>query len=638
MARAKLARMKRALIFFLALLVVAGGIVGAVLAKSHSDQVTLPSREVDTFLHAWGRDDPADMATLVAGAPANFATLASSLVHAVSGSTASYTRTGLVGTADTANATYRATVVLKGVGTVHWNGALALAHGPAGWLISWSPTILYPGLGANQRLSVSRTWPARAPILATDGSVLAGSEAFVWVGLEPDHIQTPADLAAVKASMKAVLLVDGPAIDAALHAPGVRPNQFVRVVKVPKDPNYQHIHDTLFPIRGIEFRDAQGVTSADNLLAQQIVGNVGDVTAEGLTKLGAPYTAGDQVGLSGLEATYEKRLAGTPSTDVVVVASDGSTIHTVQHFAGKAAQPVQLSIDPATQRAAEAALAGVTKNAALVAVDASTGAIRAVVSKPDNGFPRALSGTYPPGSTFKVVTSTALLIAGSNGATPAPCPKELTVDGQTFRNFEGESPGALDLATAFKISCNNAFIGLADKLPANALSQAAALYGFNTHWTLGINAAGGSYPAPKDPAERAASAIGQGRVLASPLQMATVAAAVDAGQWRQPVLVTQPATSRTAAAPALTPAVDATLKSFMKSVLEAGGTAAGAGLPADSFGKTGTAEFGPNSSQEHAWYIGFRGNLAFAVIVEGGGVGGAVAAPLAAGFLRTAPH
>ncbi len=224
MARAKLARMKRALIFFLALLVVAGGIVGAVLAKSHTDKVTLPSREIDTFLHAWGRNDPADMATLVADPPANFATLASSLVHAVPGSTATYTRTGLVGTADQANATYRATVVLKGVGTVRWDGTLALAHGPSGWLITWNPSILYPGLGANQRLSVSRTWPARASILAADGSVLAGSQAFVWVGLEPDHIKTPTDLAAVKASMKAQLLVDGPAIDAALHGPGVQPN------------------------------------------------------------------------------------------------------------------------------------------------------------------------------------------------------------------------------------------------------------------------------------------------------------------------------------------------------------------------------------------------------------------------------
>ncbi len=152
-----------------------------------------------------------------------------------------------------------------------------------------------------------------------------------------------------------------------------------------------------------------------------------------------------------------------------------------------------------------------------------------------------------------------------------------------------------------------------------------------------MNVAGGSYPTPKDAAERAASAIGQGRVLASPLQMATVAAAVDAGQWRQPRLVTQPLSASTAAAPALTPAVDATLKSFMKSVIQKGGTAAGAGLPPDSFGKTGTAEFGDNS-QTHAWYIGFDGNLAFAVIVEGGGVGGAVAAPLAAAFLRTAPH
>ena len=76
----------------------------------------------------------------------------------------------------------------------------------------------------------------------------------------------------------------------------------------------------------------------------------------------------------------------------------------------------------------------------------------------------------------------------------------------------------------------------------------------------------------------------------------------------------------------------------MASVVQSGGTAAGAGLPSGTFGKTGTAEFGNgNPPPTHAWFIGYRGNLAFAVIVEGGGVGGRVAAPLAAQFLDALP-
>jgi len=633
--------MKRALVVFVALLVVAGAIVGVVIARTHKDKVTLPSREVDTFLHAWARGDAADMATLLDAPPpaANLTTIASSLVQAVPGSSATYTSGALSGTATAATATYHGKVTLAGLGAIEWDGMLALVHTKAtGWLVKWNPNDLYPGLGAGQHLTVKHAWPARASILAADGSVLAGAQGVVQVGLEADHIKTPADLAAVKLAMKQVLGVDPALIDSTLKGSAAHPDFFLPVITIGRGASYQHIHDTLVPVPGIIFHATVGISSVDQVLASEFLGSVGDITADRLKQLGAPYAVGDQVGLSGLQSVYEKRLAGTPRTDVVVVDTKGTTVRTIKRFPGRAAQPVQLTIDLATQRAAEAALAGVTKNSALVAIDTATGAIRAVVSKPYGGFDRALAGTYPPGSTFKVITSTALLEAGKNGATPAPCPPQITVDGRTFKNFEGEASGALDLAGAFQISCNNAFIGLADQLPASALAKAADSFGFNTHWSLGIESAGGSYPTPADDAERAASAIGQGRVLASPVQMASVAAAVDAGRWRAPTLVVQPAPAAGPTVPALSPVVVSTLKSFMASVIRGNGTAAGAGLPPDSFGKTGTAEFGnANPPETHAWFIGFRGNLAYAVIVEGGGVGGAVAAPLAAGFLRALP-
>jgi len=121
--------------------------------------------------------------------------------------------------------------------------------------------------------------------------------------------------------------------------------------------------------------------------------------------------------------------------------------------------------------------------------------------------------------------------------------------------------------------------------------------------------------------------------------MASVAAAVATGRWRAPLLVTEPRRPTPPAVPALNPVVVSTLQSFMASVVRTGGTAAGTGLPPDSFGKTGTAEFGSgNPVPTHAWFIGYRGNLAYAVIVEDGGVGGRVAAPLAAGFLAALPR
>jgi len=498
---------------------------------------------------------------------------------------------------------------------------------------------MYPGLRPGQHLTVKRVWPVRAPIVDGSGTVLAGTGSVVQVGLEPDHITSPADLQAIKTNMKALLDVDPATIDATLHGPGVRPYYFLPVTTIAKGDDYQHIHDVLNPIPGIIFRESQGVVAIDQPLESTIVGTVGDITAEQLKRLGAPYTAADKVGLSGLERSFEKRLAGSPRTDVVIADAQGTALRVVKRFPGRAPQSVQLTIDLPTQKAAEEALANETNNAALVALDTTTGAVRAVVSKPDGGFDRALAGTYPPGSTFKVVTSAALLGAGDDGSTPAPCPPTMTVDGRSFQNFEGEASGTLDLAGAFAISCNNAFIGLATKLPTGALDKAAASFGFNAKWSLGVDTAGGSYPPPTDQVELAASAIGQGRVLASPVQMASVAATVAAGRWHPPTLITQPAQKAGPTVAPLSPVVASTLQSFMASVVRTGGTAAGAGLPAGTFGKTGTAEFGNgNPPPTHAWFIGYRGNLAFAVIVENGGVGGRVAAPLAAKFLNALPQ
>jgi len=118
------------------------------------------------------------------------------------------------------------------------------------------------------------------------------------------------------------------------------------------------------------------------------------------------------------------------------------------------------------------------------------------------------------------------------------------------------------------------------------------------------------------------------------LALATAAAAVDTGSLHLPRLVVG-AGDDTAPARALNPTVVSDLRTMMLAVVTSPqGTAAGAGLPAGTYGKTGTAEFGTaDPPQTHAWFIGYRNNLAFAVLVVGGGVGGKVAAPLAAKFL-----
>ena len=281
--------MKRALVFFAALLVVAGTIVGVVVAKTHKDKVTLPSREVDTFLHAWARNDPADMATLLDVAPTDLATAASGLVQAVPGSSATYYANGPVGHRDRRDRDVPREGRAQGPRRDPV-GRLARARPLEGGLAHQvEPDRSVSGSGHRPAPHGRRTSGPRAPILAADGSVLAGDEAIVQVGLEPDHIKTPADLAAVKFTMKSLLDVDPATIDKVLHAPGVRPFYFLPVATVSRLPadRYQHIHDQLVPINGIIFRAAQGVVTVDTALGAEILGSVGDITAERLHQLGA---------------------------------------------------------------------------------------------------------------------------------------------------------------------------------------------------------------------------------------------------------------------------------------------------------------------------------------------------------------
>ena len=371
----------------------------------------------------------------------------------------------------------------------------------------------------------------------------------------------------------------------------------------------------------------------DAELDSNLLGSVGPLTtAAQAAAIGPQFQVGDVAGLSGLERAYNKQLAGLPGGSVVVADAQGKTVQVLKKFAAHNGTDVKTTINLTVQQAGEAAVANVSKPAALVAIDTRTGAMIAEVNHPLAGYSRSLRGVYPPGSTFKVITATAGLLAGKTPQTVLQCPKTQQVDGRSFGNAENEEFGPISFQTAFEKSCNTAFVNLAMSLPQSTLNEAAKLYGFDGTEPLPIKSTGGSYPTPTDGAEKAAQAFGQGRDTASPLQMASVASAVASGTWRQPFVVGSAKVSHT-----LPGNVAATLRTFMAGVVERG-TAAGVGLPAGTAGKTGTAEYGTappgGHPPTHAWFIGFRNDVAFAVVVEGGGFGGEVAAPIAANFLN----
>jgi Penicillin binding protein transpeptidase domain/NTF2-like N-terminal transpeptidase domain/Penicillin-binding Protein dimerisation domain len=371
---------------------------------------------------------------------------------------------------------------------------------------------------------------------------------------------------------------------------------------------------------------------------QQLVGGTAPLTEKQAKKLGTPYAKGDVIGQSGIQQRFNKRLAGTPTTTISTADASGHVVKAVGGFAGKPGQNVKTSLDLHVQQAISNALQGQGKPTSMVAMRPATGQILGVGNIP-GGWDRAMQGTYPPGSTFKVVTAYALLQAGLNPSSPVQCPKTANVGGQTIHNSEGEGgAGSMTFKDALAQSCNTAFALQTQKLLSAAKQASAAnTFGFNQKIDPGVTAAAGSFPTPTSDAEKAVAGFGQGRDLANALSIAGVAAGVADGTWRPPVFVTEPQVPQKAKPTRLNSAARSQLEEMMRAVVTSG-TAKPAGLPSGTAGKTGTAEYGSAQKGKklptHAWFMGYRGDVAFAVVVEGGGFGAKAAAPIAARFLK----
>ncbi|GAA2109603.1 penicillin-binding transpeptidase domain-containing protein [Actinomadura alba] len=334
-------------------------------------------------------------------------------------------------------------------------------------------------------------------------------------------------------------------------------------------------------------------------------------------------------------AELAERFGGDEDDDpgwAVELQYPGEPAQRVKVFGGRAGKKIRTTVDARWQKAAEHAVGAASTPAAVVAIRPSTGEILAVADR--LGGRNAFLGRYPPGSTFKVVTAAGLLSDGMSPSSGVDCPATVVTAQRTVRNHDGSSLGRTALRGAFAQSCNTTFARLAvERLHAAKMTAAAHSFGFNGPITPGVGAARGGFPQPGGDAELAEAAFGQGRVEASPLMMAVVAAAVADGTWRSPRMV-DAALIREVGDPVQkahpVPGA-AALRTMMRAVVTEG-TAARAGLPGGTAGKTGSAEIGGGAS--HAWFIGYRGDLAFAVFVAGGDSGPTVAAPLAARFLR----
>jgi cell division protein FtsI/penicillin-binding protein 2 len=601
------------------------------------DDTSDAAPDARAYLTDWSEGDWDAMAARVVDPPASFADDHQAVVDNLEVTEASYELDSVDTGGETAVARFHAALELGGLGRWDYDGTLALERTDGEWLVDWSPATIHPELGQGEHLERTRQWPERAPILdANDQPISTGRPARV-IGLEPRAIL---DLNQIKAAFQTQLGIDPATIDAALNARGVQPDHFVTITTV-DETRYDQVAPVIYPLPGTRFRDTFLRGGPTPEFAAHVLGSFGDVTAERLEELGAPYQAGDQVGLTGIEARFEAQLAGAPSGEIRTVAA-ADQVEVIDTIEGRAPEPVRTTLDPAVQAAVEVALGDTTQPTAVVIVDAASN-IRAVASRPIGDFNRAFGGAYPPGSTFKVVTTAALLGQGVTPDTTVDCEPTANAGGRQFRNFEDSSLGPVPFGLAFAQSCNTAFISASAGVPDPALVSAAESFGFNAAYTVGLSTEGGSFPAPSDETDHAAAVIGQGRVTASPLHMATVAGTVIDGTWDPPVLLQDglPDGDETATPPAptqLAAGTSDTLWNLMRRVVTEGSGTAAAVPGVDIAGKTGTAEFGGGDPPPtHAWFIGIRGDLAVSVLVEDGGVGGQVAAPLAGRVLAGLP-
>ncbi|HMI81618.1 MAG TPA: penicillin-binding transpeptidase domain-containing protein [Solirubrobacterales bacterium] len=383
--------------------------------------------------------------------------------------------------------------------------------------------------------------------------------------------------------------------------------------------------------------------------AIDVTGEVGEAAEEEwplLARRGFPPAT--PVGISGLERAFNARLAGKPGGSLLAVSADGSSIRTLAKAMPTAGAPVKTTIDPDLQEAAVSALAG--RSGGVAVLDTRKGDVRALAGQ-------AFSAPQPPGSTFKIVTTVAALEAGEVSLDDEfEISDGINVGGRFINNANGEYCGGT-FRESFAESCNAVFAPLGPAVGNDKLVETAERFGFNSPPTLyapqvirEVDPEESTIPAEiGEEIDLGVSAIGQGEVLATPLEMASVAQTVANGGVRMPTSVVANRKLRPHAGPVrvMSEKIADEVTELMVGVV-AGGTGAAAAIPeAQVAGKTGTAELGPKPGEEDspnpvqikdAWFAAFapaeKARLAVGVLlIEAEAAGGEVAAPIAAEVL-----
>jgi Penicillin binding protein transpeptidase domain/NTF2-like N-terminal transpeptidase domain len=493
---------------------------------------------------------------------------------------------------DTGSVTYRYTWYLPKNRTWPYDGQLNMVRNEGKWEVRWSATGLHPRLGEHQTFALRADPPRRASVNERGGTdVLVPGNLY--------HYTLDAKLAggALMPTARAVVDALRPFDDT------LDPQRLAEQASSSKDPlslitlrqsDHDRVAGAIGALPGVVVTPQAELLPTDDSFAPQIVGQVKNAVVD--------------------------ELDGQAGWRVVSVNQNGVDVDVLNEVPGAPAPSVTISLDRSVQNAAQNAVNNATgKKAMIVVLKPSTGEVLAVAQNAaaDSEGPLATTGLYPPGSTFKIITAGAAI--DRDMATPNTllgCPGVMDIGHRTIPNYGGFDLGTVPMSRAFASSCNTTFAELASRMPPRGLTMAAAQYGIGPDYQIeGLNTVSGSVPPTVNLAERTEDGFGQGKVLVSPFGMALAAATVAAGKTPVPQLIEGRQTVVTGDRTPITPKMLDGLRPMMRLVVT-NGTAKDLDGSGEVRGKTGEAEFEGGS---HSWFAGYRGDMAFAALIVGGG-------------------
>jgi len=494
-------------------------------------------------------------------------------------------------TEDTGSVNYRYTWHLPKNRTWTYDGQLNMARDEGQWEVRWTATGLHPKLGEHQTFALRADPPRRASV-----NELGGTDVLVPGNLyhyELDATKAGSDLMPTAHAVADALRPFDDTMDAQRLAEEASSSTKPLDLITLRQADYDRVAPAIGGLAGVVVTPQADLLPTDDRFAPAVVSQVKKAVID--------------------------ELDGEAGWRVVSVNQNGADVDVLNEVAPAPAPSVSISLDRAVQDAAQHAVDNKGQKAMIVVIKPSTGEILAVAQNAaaDADGPAATTGLYPPGSTFKIVTAGAAI--DRDMATPNTllgCPGEADIGQRVVPNYGGFDLGVVPMSRAFANSCNTTFAELASRMPPTGLTVAASQYGIGPDYVVdGITTVSGSVPPTVNLAERTEDGFGQGRVLVSPFGMALAAATVAAGKTPVPQLIEGRPTTVTGDRSPITPEMLDGLRPMMRLVVT-NGTAKDIADSGAVFGKTGEAEFDGGS---HSWFAGYRGDMAFAALIVGGG-------------------